>query len=214
MNWTAKSPAEVVERRWTPPILDGDSIASVVAVGTGITVDSDDYDGNDAVVVLSGGTAGAEATVALTVTTTEGLVFAATFYIAVRAGAAALGYTASDICAFALAKIAGDGETSTASQSAVALERLNDMLAMWRIDGLDIGVAGVLALASTIDVPDEYVPAIKWNLRLLCHEHYGVLIDAFDVSMAERSRALVANSLLDIPDLAFDRTITLNGRYF
>lgn len=208
MNWLEKAPSEVVERRWKVPLPDDDSISAVVAVATGVTVNSDDYEGAEAVVVLSAGTAGTEATVTVTVTTVDGLTLVETFYIAIRASTAALGYTAQDLCGFALEKIAGIGVTPDASESATALKRLNDMLALWRIDGLDVGVAAVLVLSDTVDIPDEYVAAIKWNLRLLCHEHFGVPLGDFDMMMAERAKTLVANRLLSLGDLTFDRTIT------
>lgn len=199
--WQAKAPTEVVERRWSVPLAADDGISAVSVSASGVTVNSSDHEGGDAAVVLSGGTAGTEATVTVTVTTDDGLTLIETFLIAVRALTVLHNTTARDVCDFALRKIVGNGETADATELSDALERLNDMIALWRIDGLDIGIAAVLASADQIDIPDPYVAALKYNLRLAVHDHYSAALSPLDVALADDSKRLVRNSLFKVAQL-------------
>jgi hypothetical protein len=206
-TWQAKAPTEVVERRWAVPLDTGDGISSVAAVGTGVTVDSDDYELYDAVVVLSGGSAGATASVTVTVTTSDGRTLVETFLIAIAATAQQFTYTARDVVAFAMRKIVGNGNDAEAPEADDALERLNDMVAMWRIDGLDLGLP-VLALGDILKLPDEYVSALKFNLRIACHDHYDAPITALDAESAIMGKRLIGNRLLQFNDLTAPTTLT------
>jgi hypothetical protein len=207
-HWAAKAPTEIVERRWTVPLAQGDSISTVSALGTGVTATSDGNQLDDAVVVLSAGSAGTEASVVVTVTTRNGNTHVETFLVAIRAQAAALGNTVRDIAGFALRKITGVGETPEAAELADAVELLNGMLATWRIDGLDIGVAGVLTANDTLDVPDEFVLPVKYSLRRLCHSTYNEPLAPIDEQMAVEGRRLIANRLLDMLDLVMPANLT------
>lgn len=203
-TWEPKGPAETVERVWNAPVEWDDRISSVSATGTGVTVVSAEYEGKTAIVSLSGGTAGSVASVVVTVVTIDGQTFVETFLMGIRAGAQGFRYTARDICAFALRKITGTGEEPDADQLAQALEVLNDMLAEWRIDGLDVGAPAPLVAADTLTIRDEFVSAIKFNLRVRTSEHYNAELTAVEVGAAERGRQLVANALLSFTPLAFE----------
>jgi hypothetical protein len=207
-TWTEKAPTEVVERRWTVPLADGDAISSVSASGTGVTVDSDDHELDDAVVTLSAGSAGTEATVTVTVSTVDGNTHVETFFIAIRATTATSTTTVSDAVTFALRKIVGVGVTPAAEELADGVELFNGMVALWRINGMDIGVAGVLAASDTIDVPDEFLLPIKFSLRKLCHSTYEAPLTAVDAMMADQGERLIANRLFEVTDLAMPATLT------
>lgn len=207
-TWPAKAPTEIVERRWTVPLAYGDAISSVSATGTGVTVASDDHELDEAIVTLSAGTAGTEATVAVTVTTVDGHTHVETFFIAVRATAAAFSTTVRDAASFALRKIVGVGSTPDAAELADAVELFNGMIATWRIDGMDIGVAGTLVASDTIDVPDEFILPIKFCLRKLCHSTYEAPLSATDEMMAMQGERLIANLLFTVGELAMPTTLT------
>lgn len=207
-TWLAKAPTEVVERRWSVPLDACDSISSVAVVGTGVTVDSDDHDGGDAIVTLSAGTNGVEATVTVTVTTSEGNTLVETFFIAIRATTAAFTTTVQDVVSFALRKIIGAGETATSDELADGVELFNGMIATWRMNGQDIGIAGELASTDTIDVPDEFILPLKFCLRRLCYATYGAELSMTDAQMAEQGERLIANRLFEVTDLAMPATLT------
>lgn len=112
--------------------------------------------------------------------------------------------TARDICAFALRKIVGIGEDPDADQLADALERLNDMLAEWRIDGLDVGLTDDLVASDEVSLTDGYLSAVKFNLRVRVAENYNAELTATEINAAERGRMLVANTLLSFDDQTFE----------
>lgn len=75
--WPAKDPDEVLDYSWTPPLDDGDTIASYTATrssGTA-TIDSDENSDTAVTVWLGGGTDGETDTFSLTATTTGGRTF-------------------------------------------------------------------------------------------------------------------------------------------
>lgn len=203
-TWEPKGPSETVERRWLAPVEWSDAISSVSAVGTGVTVVGAEFEDRIAVITISGGTGGNIASVVVTVVTTDGETFVETFLLGIRADVPALGNTARDICAFALRKITGTGEDPDADQLTQSLEVLNDMLAEWRIDGLDVGIPAPLLASDTVAVRDEFVSAIKFNLRVRVSEHYNAELTQVEVNAADRGRQLVANALLSFRPLSFE----------
>jgi hypothetical protein len=207
-TWPAKAPTEIVERRWTVPLAEGDSISGVTTSATGVTVTSDDHQLDEAIVSLSAGTAGTEASVTVTVTTSDGNTHVDTFFIAIRATTAAFGTTVRDAVTFALRKIAGNGNAPTADELADGVELFNGMIATWRINGMDIGVAGTLAASDTIDVPDEFILPVKFALRRLCHSTYEAPLTAIDETMATEGERLIANRLLAMTDLLMPATLS------
>jgi hypothetical protein len=213
-TWAAKAAADVVERRWTVSVPDGDGLSAVSTSATGVTVDSTDTDGDDAVLILSAGTAGTTGSVTVTVTTTEGLGLSETFLVPIRLTAAQLTPTARDVCYFALRKIVGNGSDPTAGELADALERLNDMWALWALRGVDIGLSEPLEAGDTINLPDGYISALKFNLRIACHSHYGQDIDAFDSMMADQSYRALENAIVQFGDLSMPRNLRRRWAYY
>jgi hypothetical protein len=207
-TWPAKAPTEIVERRWTVPLAEGDSISGVTTSATGVTVTSDDHQLDEVIVILSAGTAGTEASVTVTVTTSDGNTHVDTFFIAIRATTAAFGTTVRDAVTFALRKIAGNGNAPSADELADGVELFNGMIATWRINGMDIGVAGTLAASDTIDVPDEFILPVKFALRRLCHSTYEAPLTAIDETMATEGERLIANRLLAMTDLLMPATLS------
>lgn len=207
-TWLKKAPSEVVERRWTVPLADGDAISSVSTSATGVTVDGDDYQLDEAIVTLSAGSAGVKATVTVTVSTVDGNTHVETFFIAIRASTAAFGTTVRDVVSFALRKILGVGVSAESEELDDGVELFNGMIALWRINGMDIGVAKELAASDTIDVPDEFILPIKYSLRKLCHSTYEAPLTAVDATMADQGERLIANRLFEVTDLTMPATLS------
>jgi len=202
-TWDAKAVADIVLRTWTVPVPDGDSVSSIATIATGVTVDlAEKTTYNEASFTLSAGAAGVTGNVVVTITTTEGLSLSETFYIPIRVTAAQLVPTVNDVCAFALRKIVGNGETADADELADAVERFNDLVALWALQGIDIGLSDPLAAADTVTVPDGFIAALKFNLRVACHDHYDAPISGYDASMAQMTFRTLANALVRFDDLA------------
>ncbi len=200
LHWTPKAAGDVREYRWTLP----DSITSLVAtVSSGTATIVAEIDGTDAVYTVTGGAAGVVQQFALSAVLADETI-TETAYLPIRATTDALGNTAHDVCAFALSKIFGIGEEPDADSAVKALEILNDMLAEWRMDGMDIGAPAVLALTDTLAIRDEFLAPLKYNLTVRVAEDYGREISAIVASNAERGKMLIANRLLAFSPLSFE----------
>lgn len=193
---SAKVPAEVAERRWTVPVDSDDAPASVALSASGITVDANEFEGNELVLTLSAGTAAATGSIVATVTTDQGRTLVETLTIPIVESAAQIANTARDYCSFALRKIVGIGNDPEASELTDALERLNALVASWRAGGADIGAPFPLTASSVIYCPDYAVDALRFNLRVSCHDHYDAPITAYDADRARRGLQLVKHKNL------------------
>lgn len=192
---------------WAPSLADQDAIASAtlsVSAGTA-TLASYEHDAEVVSFFLSGGALGENTVISASAVTREGETLTETLYVPIVSSAKALANTARDICNFALRRIVGRGETAQADELDDALEVLNAMLLDWRIDGMDLGLASLEA-NDTVLAADEYVTAIKYNLRVLLEGQYGAQSSTLDARMAERGKILIANRLLDIGSLGFAET--------
>lgn len=202
LHLAAKGPTEVVRYAWLPLFMDGDGLSSFTLTASGCTIDSSEESGDEVVFFVSGGSAGTTASITATANSDEGEYFSETLYIPIRLTTIAFAYTARDVVDFALRKVVGNGFSADSAEADDALERLNDMLADWRMDGCDIGVPAPLTLGTTLSIPDEYVSALKFNLRIACHDHYGAPITAYDADRADRGKRNIINRLTVFGDLA------------
>lgn len=177
----AKQPAEIVERRFTPATVY--ALQGVATSETGVTVDSAKIDGDDVVLTLSGGTAGATGIVTLTVTTSHETI-EETLYVPIVASAAQIANTARQYVAFALRKIVGIGEDAEAEELDHGLEVLNALLASWREQGADIGAPSPVEANTVIYCPDYAASALRYNLLIELAPVYGA-----EPTMIEYDRA-------------------------
>ena len=194
----SKVTTEVVRREWTVPVDADDAPASVSLSASGVTVDANEFIGNDLVLTLSGGTAAATGSIVATITTDQGRVLVETLYIPIVQSAAQIANTARDYVGFALRKITGNGEDPSASELSDALERLNAMVAEWRAGGADIGAAFPLVAGTVIYCPDWAVSALRYNLLIECAPLYGAEPSAIDYDRARRGLQLIKHK--NLPD--------------
>jgi hypothetical protein len=177
MAWflAAKAPTEVVERRWTVPVDDGDTPSSASLSASGITIDLDEFEGCDLVLTLSAGAANVTGSIVTTITTSRGRTLVETLYIPIVLSTSSA-TTVQDICSFALRKVFGIGEVPDAENMDDAIERLGDMLEAWRQSGADIGAPRPLESSTVIYCPQGHVSAVKNNLILQLADLYGMTI--------------------------------------
>lgn len=193
---TAKGPSEVVQRRWPAPVDSDDGAASVAVVASGVTATAT-LEGDEVVLAISGGTAAATGSIAVTVTTSQGRTLIETLYIPVVAPGAAAD-TAQEIINFALRKVAGVGEDPSAEQADDALERLSDMLEQWRIGGADVGAPRPLTTATVIYCPQGFMSAIKNNLIVQLADLYDAQLSPVTVQNARAGLSLIKQA--NLPD--------------
>ncbi len=174
----AKTPAETVERRW-----QSNGAQSVSIAATGITATAL-VDGDEIVFTLSDGTAGQTAYIDVTVVA-DGETRINRIYVPIVATGHAAS-TVQDVVNFALRKITGISETPDAEQANDAVERLTDMLEVWRVTGADIGAPRPLSLSTVLYAPHSHLSAIKNNLIVSLSDIYGA--DALTASVIEAAR--------------------------
>lgn len=193
MNLTGKSATAVVERRFKP---DQEALSGVSTSATGVTVDSATVDGDEIVLVLSGGTEGETASIAVTVTA-DAQTVVYTLYIPILP-VGVLGETAREICAFALRKMTGLGVDPEAVNEEDALERLRDMLNLWRETGADIGAPADLDATTVIYCRNAWLSAVKNNLILQLADLYGA--EPGPVVIENARRGVQAIKHANLPD--------------
>lgn len=207
LNWDAKAPGDSARRVWSPILATGDSISAfAVPVVSGATLADYTQENDTLAVFVSAGSAVTTATITLSATTANGETLTETIYLPIVAPTAT-GPTARDVIAFALRKINGLGSDPDADQEADALETLNDMLRLWKASGLDIGATFPLAASTVLDVRDEFLSAIKYNLRIACHNFYSAEITPLDMQFADASRRAASNLLTTFDDVTFSPTL-------
>lgn len=207
LTLAAKPAASALSYDWAPTLACDDSIASValsVITGTA-TISSYDHDSQAVTMLLTGGTAGETSILSASVVTQRGETITETIYLPVTESTNRLGNTARDVCAFALRKVAGLDDEAEAPEVSDALERLNDMLAVWKKQGADIGVALPLVADTLLLVPDEFIQPIKANLLLDVYDMYGEQPTQRQAMNARTGLQLIKASLLpdDRPAAAF-----------
>lgn len=192
--WPAKAPTAVRKYDWTPvPDQPIDSVSVVVTTGTATV--SSDVTGDTATFTVTGGADGVVQVFTLTATSgTETIV--ETAYLPIETSANKLGQTVRDVCLFGLRKIVGINEEPDADELADAIERLNDMVAMWRETGADMGLELPLLEADVLLISDAGYSALKFNLRNALHDFYGEPLTQSMVMEARSALAQVKNSML------------------
>lgn len=195
LHWPAKAPGDTREYRWAL----GDAVASVSVTVTGTATATAKPDGQDALITVAGGALGVVQVLALAATLSSGEIVTQTAYVPILATAQSFAYTGRSIAEFALRKVVGIGETPDADQMADALERLSDMLAAWKGQGADIGVALPVGASDTLPISDAFASAVKYNLLLACIGLYGAneyQPSPFEVEAARRGLQQVKMTLL------------------
>lgn len=183
----AKGPTEIVERRWTP----SSPPKTVSQSASGVTVDSAKVDGDDVLLVLSGGTAGETAAVTVTVTTNTDETLVETLYLPIIASPSQVTPTARAVVSFALRKITGTRKEPSASELNDALEHLEALVPEMRATGADIGAPFPLTADSVIYCPDWALSALRYGLRVRVMDLYGIEPSAIDYERHRRGLQLV-----------------------
>lgn len=160
-----KAPASVARYEWAVPLRTDDSLSSFVAtVTTGTAVvDSYETEGDKAVLTVSGGAVGVVQVLALTAVTNDGETVSETAYLPILTSANALGNTGSDIASYILRKVAGIGDVATGDELNDCLERLSGMLASWKLQGADLGIALPVTSSTEFLCEDGFIQAIRAN---------------------------------------------------
>lgn len=91
-----------------------------------------------------------------------------------------------------------------AEQSSQGLTALNDMLADWQEDGIELGYYPQTSLAAAIPVQDQYLRGIKYNLAEELSIHYGTELLPTAKKIAANSYARLAKDTLEVVESSMD----------
>lgn len=171
---------------WKPDIAEGDGIESFDLTGNTVGVVASEQQGDEIAFHVSGGAAGNVYSIDAEVETSNGESLRETLYIPVFGPGVSFTTTAEDVIKFALRPITGLSDDPETEELTDGLEWLNGMVASWRTQGADLGLALPLSLSTTLYVADEHVLALKNNLRVVLAEQYGRQVAPTTAVMAMR----------------------------
>lgn len=193
----AKPAGAAYRYTWTVPLIEGDSIASAVLTVTGCVIDAQEISGADVIILVSGGTEGSTARIAAVVGTGEGETIVETIYLPI-VSADATAMTVSDVVSFALRKVYGLGESPPDEAASDAIERLSDMLLLWKASGADVGATFPLSISTIIYCKPSYQSAVKNSLAVQISDQYGLQLSPVVATNAMRGLQLIRTE--NLPD--------------
>lgn len=193
-----KRSTAVTVYKWPVPLADGDSLSggTVTFTSGAASVSGVEVDGTSLSFTITGGTNGAASVFAASATTSLGATITETLYVPCN-NISNAGTTGSAVAAYVLRKVAGIGETADTAETTDVLERITDMLAMWRAEGFDLGVPLPVGTSTVFICDDAYVAAIKANAILAAADLYEYQVSPVVVEQARRGLQLIKSTLLD-----------------
>lgn len=111
--------------------------------------------------------------------------------------------------AFRDRRVLGVNASLTASELSYGLDKLNQMLFAWRIDGIDMGHVSVEA-GDSLDVPDDHLQTIRLSLA----ERLSAFADTMapeDKLLAELGRNILRAQYFSLNDLGSDNPLSENN---
>lgn len=94
---------------------------------------------------------------------------------------------ASQIIADALLElnVIRSGQTPTAAQQAIMIRKLNEMMALWEVEGRRLGYKPVGTVTEILTVPDGAVLGIRANLAIHAASAFGASVSTETADVAE-----------------------------
>ena len=79
------------------------------------------------------------------------------------------------------------GEDASSEQGSTCLEKLNELMEMWKEVGIDFGWYEQSSTAGNSPAPDYARAAIRTNLAILCASEYGATVSQELATVADRT---------------------------
>lgn len=103
--------------------------------------------------------------------------------------------------AYRIANLVNEIAVLSSSQSTQGLSKLNDMLADWEEDGIELGYYPQTVISATIPIADQYLRGVKHNLAA---EIDGAVLRPREEKIARDTYARLANATLEVFENSFD----------
>lgn len=106
--------------------------------------------------------------------------------------------------ALRIANIIREGEVPPAATSEEGLEALNDMMADWEANGIELGYFPQTSLSATIPVEDKDLRGIKYNLALEITASLATQLTSTAVDIATESKARLEKGTVELFENSFE----------
>lgn len=91
--------------------------------------------------------------------------------------------------------VIAENENASSEQGSQCLVKLNNMLELWKENGIDFGWFKQTATSGTAPVPDYAELAVTFNLAIICAPQYGATVSMETAGVADRAyRMLLAKA--------------------
>lgn len=126
--------------------------------------------------------------------------------------------TARDIVTMALKdlSVVESGEEPAGGEATDGLDALNQMLASWIYDGIDLEFEN-LSLSSIVPYPDDHIGPFRYNLAVRLAPQFEVQPSVFVVKLADDGYLQLQRNYLDPDELGIDEALRTvynpNGYY-
>lgn len=104
-----------------------------------------------------------------------------------------MAYTNLDVINGALRElnVIAENQNASAEQGSQCLEKLNELLEMWKEVGIDFGWYEQSSTAGNAPIPDYARTAVRTSLAILCASQYGASVSTELASVADRAYGLL-----------------------
>jgi hypothetical protein len=107
-------------------------------------------------------------------------------------------------------RVIGPGKEPKGSEAEFGLAELNDMLAEWSVDGIDLAPL-TLGLSDELDIPDDHNSAIILTLALRIGGIYGAQLTPPDIVLLDRGMAVLRAYHWSMNDLSDDNPLRIRN---
>lgn len=98
------------------------------------------------------------------------------------------------------------GEAPTSEEANDALDTMKQMIAMWELEGIAIGVQD-LTLSGTINLPENHIYALRANLAVRLCPEYGLQPNPITVQLASDGYTALQGAYGEPNDMTIDGAI-------
>ena len=105
-------------------------------------------------------------------------------------------------------------QVPTAEQDAQGLTILNDMMADWEQDGIELGYYPQTASSDTIPVLDQYLRGIKYNLAFEMAPFFGTSLTQEALAIAQETKDRLVKGTVEVVDSSFGHMPAGNTGYY
>lgn len=106
-----------------------------------------------------------------------------------------------------------ENEAPSSELAAEGLEAMNDMLADWEEDGIELGYFPQTLLAGTSPVEDKNLRGVKYNLGIELAGRKNFPVSQATIHVAQKSKTRLEKGTTEVMESSFDHLPTSRQRF-